>query len=49
MKEKLVFKGKPEKVVKEIQETSRTYTLLCHLKGIEPTIENILKLKKMGW
>lgn len=49
MKENLVFKGDPIKVAKEVQETVRTYTLICHLKGLKPTLENALKLKKEGW
>lgn len=49
MKEKIVFKGDPYKVAKEIEETVHAYTFLCHLKGLEPTLENALMLKRQGW
>lgn len=49
MKGILCFKGKPEQVAKEIEETIKAYTFLCHLKAIEPTLENVLKFRKEGW
>lgn len=49
MKENLVFKGIAEKAIQEINETSNTYTLLCVLHGVEPTVLNALKLKREGW
>lgn len=45
----LGFKGKPEEVCKQVEDTVRTYTFLCHLKGIEPTVENVAMLKRAGW